>query len=159
MSSWDPLQWGKDLVSNFIDGIKRGWNNLKSGVSDVAQGIKNFLGFSEPKEGPLSNFHTYAPDMMALFAQGIRDNEHLITDQLSKSFDFSDVLDADSIIKTAPIATQTPSAMPVSAPQEGEREIVVNLTAEMDGTVMARKMFRLNQDEAARHGDSLVSYA
>ena len=44
------------------------------------------LGFSEPKEGPLSNFHTYAPDMMELFAKGIRDNEHLITDQIRSSF-------------------------------------------------------------------------
>ena len=36
--------------------------------------MKNFLGFSEPKEGPLSNFHTYAPDMMKLFAEGIYRN-------------------------------------------------------------------------------------
>ena len=28
--------------------------------------------------------------MMKLFAQGIRDNEHLITDQINKSFDFGE---------------------------------------------------------------------
>lgn len=84
----DAKQWGQDLISNFIDGIKQKWNDLKSTVSGVAQTVKNFLGFSEPKEGPLSNFHTYAPDMMALFAKGIRDNERLITDQIDKSFDF-----------------------------------------------------------------------
>ena len=39
-----------------------------------AQAVKDFLGFSEPKEGPLSNFHTYAPDMMDLYAKGIDDN-------------------------------------------------------------------------------------
>lgn len=82
--------WGKDLISNFIGGIKEKWENLKSTVANVAQTVKNFLGFSEPKEGPLSNFHTYAPDMMQLFAQGIKDNTHLITDQIKKSFDFSE---------------------------------------------------------------------
>lgn len=83
----DAANWGKDLISNFVDGITSKWDELKSGVKGVAQTVKDFLGFSEPKEGPLSNFHTYAPDMMELFAKGIRDNEHLITDQISDSFD------------------------------------------------------------------------
>lgn len=82
------LQWGKDLIKNFIDGIKSKPEALKKRVVGVAQTIKDFIGFSEPKEGPLSNFHTYAPDMMELFAEGIRDNEKLVTDQLEKSFDF-----------------------------------------------------------------------
>ena len=29
--------------------------------------------------GPLSNFHTYAPDMLKLFADGIRENVGLVT--------------------------------------------------------------------------------
>ena len=81
-------QWGLDLISNFVGGIKEKLNNLKSTLSGVANTVKRFLGFSEPEEGPLSNFHTFAPDMMKLFAKGIKDNEHLVTDQISKSFDF-----------------------------------------------------------------------
>ena len=88
----EAKQWGKDLIQNFINGILEKWEALKQTVSNVANTVKDFLGFSEPKEGPLSNFHTYAPDMMELFAKGIRDNEHLVTDQIAKSFDFSDVL-------------------------------------------------------------------
>lgn len=82
----DAAEWGKDLISNFVDGIKKKWEDLKSSVVGVAQTVKDLLGFSEPKEGPLSNFHTYAPDMMALFAKGIRDNERLVTDQIEESF-------------------------------------------------------------------------
>ncbi len=82
--------WGKDLISNFISGLKQKWENLKRTVSDIAQSIKDRLGFSEPKLGPLSNFHTYAPDMMDLFAKGIRDNEDVITNQIEKSFDFGE---------------------------------------------------------------------
>lgn len=79
------LTWGKDLVDNFINGIKQKWENLKDTVSDLAGSVKDFLGFSEPKKGPLSNFHTYAPDMMDLFAKGIKDNTYKITGQLETS--------------------------------------------------------------------------
>ena len=82
--------WGKDLLDNFIGGIKAKIQKLKDMVSNVAQTVKDFLGFSEPEKGPLSNFHTYAPDMMDLFAKGIRDNENVITDQIEKSFDFGE---------------------------------------------------------------------
>lgn len=84
-SAWT---WGKDLLDNFIGGIKSKIGALVDSVKNVAGKVRSFLGFSEPEEGPLSNFHTYAPDMMKLFAQGIKENEHLITDQIGKSFDF-----------------------------------------------------------------------
>lgn len=84
--------WGKDLISNFIDGIWAKAQSLWDTVSGIGQGIRDFIGFSEPKEGPLSNFHTYAPDMMALFAKGIKDSEHLVTDQLAKSFSFENTI-------------------------------------------------------------------
>ena len=80
--------WGSDLIGNFIGGIKEKWDSFKGTISDIAGTVKDYLGFSEPKKGPLSNFHTYAPDMMELFAKGVKDNEDLITYQLDKSFDF-----------------------------------------------------------------------
>lgn len=95
---WESaLTWGSDLISNFIDGIKQGWSNLKGTLGEFAEKISDWLGFSEPKEGPLSNFHTYAPDMMALFAKGIRDNEDLVTAQIERSFDFSGLLGAPQL--------------------------------------------------------------
>lgn len=78
----DAKNWGKDLVQNFIDGIKAKWEKLKSTVTDLASTIKSLLGFSEPETGPLSNFHTYAPDMMELFASGVKENMSLITDAI-----------------------------------------------------------------------------
>ena len=65
------LSWGKDLIQNFVNGI---WNKIGAVtevISNVADKVKSFLGFSEPEDGPLSNFHTFAPDMIKLFAQGI----------------------------------------------------------------------------------------
>lgn len=87
----DAKNWGRDIIQNFINGIKEKWENLKKTVSDVAQTVKSYLGFSEPEVGPLSNFHTYAPDMMQLFAKGIADNENVVADQLNKSLDFGNI--------------------------------------------------------------------
>lgn len=81
------LTWGGDLILNFVKGILDKVPSVKSAVNKVASLVKDNLGFSEPKEGPLSDFHTYAPDMMELFAKGIRDNENLISTQIQSSFD------------------------------------------------------------------------
>lgn len=69
----NPLQWGKDLIDSFIKGITGGIQAVKDAVGKVAGAVKDFLGFSEPEEGPLSNFHTFAPDMVDLFTKGIDD--------------------------------------------------------------------------------------
>lgn len=104
-------EWGKDLIQNFIDGIKAKWENLKSTVTDLASTIKSLLGFSEPEEGPLSNFHTFAPDMMMLFAQGIRDNLGLIQSAMG---DVTGSIATD--FSTAQLATNNYS--PIADPNE-----------------------------------------
>lgn len=68
------LTWGKDMIQSFINGIKEKVGALSDELEATAEEIKAFLGFSEPEKGPLSNFHTFAPDMMDLFTKGIRDN-------------------------------------------------------------------------------------
>jgi hypothetical protein len=42
----------------------------------VAGAVKDFLGFSEPEEGPLHDFHVFPKDMVDLYAKGIEDNAH-----------------------------------------------------------------------------------
>lgn len=74
--------WGDDLSKNMADGILGGAGAVVSAATSVAKGIKGVLGFSEPEEGPLSDFHTYAPDMMQLFAQGISDNSSLVKNEV-----------------------------------------------------------------------------
>lgn len=76
------LAWGRDLIDNFVSGIKEKLGFLWDVVESVAQTVADFLGFSEPERGPLSNFHTFAPDMMQLYSQGIRDNAWRVTDAM-----------------------------------------------------------------------------
>ena len=62
-----------------------------STVRSMAAGIRNLIGFSEPKEGPLSDFHTYAPDMVDLFIKGLKDNSDKLRDEVQSAFDFSGI--------------------------------------------------------------------
>lgn len=78
------LKWGKDLCQNIADGIGNGIRKVKDAVKDVADTIKDFVGFSEPKKGPLSNFHTFMPDMLELMSDGIRDNTYMATKAASE---------------------------------------------------------------------------
>ena len=74
--------WGKDLISNFVGGITSKWNELKDGIGGAANIISDYLHFSEPDKGPLKDFHTFAPDMMTMFAEGIKDNARLVLDEV-----------------------------------------------------------------------------
>ena len=63
--------WGKDMVQNLIDGIQSKIDALKAKVSQLAGMISSYIHFSEPDVGPLSNFHTYMPDMIDELVNGI----------------------------------------------------------------------------------------
>lgn len=77
--------WGSDLISNFVDGIWANIQNVVNAATDIGNTIRDYIGFSEPDKGPLSNFHTFAPDMIELFATGIKDNAYLIGQSFTES--------------------------------------------------------------------------
>lgn len=133
----DAKQWGQDLIQNFKDGISRRWESLKNGIKNIGQGIKNLLGFSEPKEGPLSDFHTYAPDMMDLFAKGVKQNEDVVYDQLKKSFNFDDILDDMS-----PTMNIKASADAGAGTSDGEEPITIVLQNVLDGRVIGETSYK-----------------
>lgn len=63
--------WGADMLQNFIDGIKSKFEMLKFVVQGAAETISEYLHFSEPDVGPLSDFNSWMPDMMKQMAQQI----------------------------------------------------------------------------------------
>ena len=87
------VNWGKDLIDNFVNGIKNKINKVKETVSNVASTIKRILGFSEPDEGPLANFHTFAPDMIDLWNKGITDNEDDLKKTIEDAFNFAPTIE------------------------------------------------------------------
>lgn len=64
-------QWGADIISSIADGIWDCIGQVTSAVSSVASTIASYLHFSEPDVGPLSDFHSYMPDMIDMMTSGM----------------------------------------------------------------------------------------
>lgn len=132
----DAKNWGRDIIQNFINGIKEKWQALKDSVANVANTVKSFLGFSEPEEGPLSDFHTYAPDMMDLYAKGIRDNIGKVEDSVE------DVGAAVAETFNADIAYNVPDiagyAADLSASLTAQASTSIEVPLYLDGREIAR---------------------
>ena len=114
--------WGSDLIYNFTNGMAAAFPYLQQGMEVVAQIVRSYLGFSEPEKGPLSNFHTFAPDMMKLYAQGIEQNSNEVLGAVSdlaggisdamKAGSYNLGLSTDSFVPSIP---DVPFTMPMMA--------------------------------------------
>lgn len=71
-------EWGSHLLQNFIDGIMAKWEALKQTVANVAQTVKDFLGFTEPKKGAMASFNQWPVHMMENYAHGIENAKYLV---------------------------------------------------------------------------------
>lgn len=78
----EALKWGSDIIDGIVSGIQSAIGRVGEAVKGVADKIKSFLGFSEPEDGPLSDFHTYMPDMIDLMASGITSGKKKVKDAL-----------------------------------------------------------------------------
>lgn len=67
------FQWGVNLVTGFVDGIMSIPGKVAEAASSVASTVKSYLGFSSPTEkGPGSNSDEWAPNFVAMFADGLK---------------------------------------------------------------------------------------
>lgn len=71
-------EWGSHLLQNFIDGIMAKWEALKQTVANVAQTVKDFLGFTEPKKGALHGSSIWPIHFMENYAHGIENAKYLV---------------------------------------------------------------------------------
>lgn len=82
VSAPDLSSTGGHMMETLANGIRAHASSVVSAASNIAGRIAAFLKFSEPEEGPLSDFHVAMPDMMKLMAKGINDNMYLVEDAL-----------------------------------------------------------------------------
>ena len=78
------LQWGKDLISGFIQGITESIGGVSNAVKNVASTITSYLHFSRPDMGPLRFYEDWMPDMMQGMATGITGNIFRVTGAMQK---------------------------------------------------------------------------
>lgn len=77
------LQWGKDMISGFVSGITDSIGGIVDAVAGVASTVSSYLHFSRPDVGPLREYETWMPDMMAGMAKGIAKNSWMLEDALN----------------------------------------------------------------------------
>lgn len=121
-------EWGSDLVTSFIDGIKDSFSDLESTMESFGEMIYDYIHFSEPDKGALSNFETYAPDMVHSFAKGIHDNAHVVENEMQ---DLSSVMDS---------ALRIPSYTPYRATQNAPTTVQAQ-----GGTITLRMVDNANR--------------
>lgn len=141
------LQWGADIINNIVEGIKGAVGKVGEAVSGVASKIKGFLGFSEPDEGPLSDFHTYMPDMINLMTKGISAGKAKVRDALG-------ALTGDmSIMAQANVASPT-TARTAMGSNSVSKSVVqnVNINNKFEGDRAGQQKSAAAMDKAA--GDS-----
>lgn len=76
--------WGQQFSNRIADGIMAGAEKVAFAASFIASQIQQRIGFSEPSLGPLSNFHTYMPDMIELMRKGIEENAYKVTNAVTR---------------------------------------------------------------------------
>ena len=83
----DVKTWGRDMIDQFIGGIKEKWESFNETLSNLAGTVKDFLGFSVPEKGPLHEWATNNPgyDMVELFTEGMNDAAPDLEAELSQN--------------------------------------------------------------------------
>lgn len=65
--------WGANLISELRNGITARVDSLIARVRNIAGRIKAYIGFESPtEEGPGRTAHRWAPNLMKMYAEGIR---------------------------------------------------------------------------------------
>lgn len=66
------VEWGKNLIQGFINGIKNMLGNLGKVAQDAAATVAKFLGFHSPaEEGPGKDADKWAANLMGMFTEGM----------------------------------------------------------------------------------------
>lgn len=151
------IEWGMDLLAGFIEGIMSKISGLRDTVSNIANTVKDFLGFSEPEMGPLSNFHTFAPDMMNLFASGIRSNIGTIEDAVGMVADaVAGEMQSDVVVNSSmdrSVATsdaETYAQMALASGMGGDITIPVYIGGELIDRIVVNAQTRANYRSGGR---------
>lgn len=73
------LQWGRDFIQGFVDGIRSMISSVIDAVKGIANTVAEWLHFSRPEKGPLREYESWMPDMIDGMVSGIKANEYKLS--------------------------------------------------------------------------------
>lgn len=156
-------KYGADLVDNFISGINSKEADLSDAiVKKIAKQVKKYIGFSEPEAGPLSNFHTFAPDMIDLFVNGIERNGSKIGEAFDKNLGIEDVSGRIANSMTIPAGNTLsidgiPNLTEIKGQSQQNQPINLNIVMKVGRQEFAKLVYEANREETQRVGVSLAT--
>lgn len=141
----DGWTWGFDLVKNIYSGLTspNGVGLITSGASTLAQIIKNNIGHSIPKEGPLKDELTYMPDMIDNLVMGIDKNRYKVANaannvakDIKSSFDLENLNSSIMSEMNKAVAIETGSINASASVKSNNSMLsVIKATFNIDGSV------------------------
>lgn len=123
------LTWGKHMIEGFIDGVKAKIGALVDTVKGVGQKIRDFLGFTVPKKGPLHVYMEWMPHMMEGMRDSLRANQYKLIDQArSVAESLSGAIQSDTSVGAAVYgATTTALSKNMRLSEPVERNVQYNI--------------------------------
>lgn len=83
----DAFNWGKDIISGIVDGIKSCISWISDACTNVADTIRSYLHFSVPDVGLLTDYESWMPDFMQGLADGIIKSKKVVAKAVSSVAD------------------------------------------------------------------------
>ena len=142
------LTWGKDLIDGFVQGIKDKIQAVKDVANNVGQAVKERLGHSHPTQGPMADDYKWMPDMMKLFAKGIRDYTGIVTSAV-------DSVATDISVGMNGYQSQAGDTKALGAAISGSIDAAAIYAAVRDGASDATVVINLDGRELRRELDGL----
>ena len=97
------MQWGKDMINGFTNGIKGMLGKVGETANNVGKKIKEFLHFSKPDRGALREYETWMPDFVKGLATSLKNSSGILE---SATLDLSSNM-ANSIIGNTSMALRS----------------------------------------------------
>lgn len=143
------LNWGRDMIQSFVNGITQTWESIKSNVVGIADWVAGIFGHSHPDFGPMADDYKWMPDMMKSFARGIRDNRDLVLGEMqglandmagTMGFSYGPAYTAP---RTAPMTTGGGAN---GSAAQNDRPINITVQSVLDGRVIGETSYRYAQN-------------
>lgn len=154
------IEIGANIISGIVKGVTDSAKDLVNSVVDSAKaavnGVKDFLGIRSPSRV----FAGIGENMALGLGEGWDGEFSKIKSDIENGMNFGTAnIDFESSSLARSGQTVANGIMSAAASGGFQQDIVINLTSEIDGAVLAHKQVRLNQREEQRQGGSLTEMA
>lgn len=106
------VTWGKHMIEGFIKGLTGAVGKLVDTVKGVAQKIRDFLGFTVPKKGPLHVYMEWMPHMMEGMRDSLKANQYkLVNAARGVAGELNEAINSDLSLATDSIAVNADSTI------------------------------------------------